>query len=515
MMASEARPGNDDPSGGPLDGPLVDIVGLEKQFAGTRALKGVSVVFRRGEIHGLLGENGAGKSTLIKILTGVYAPSAGHISLDGAPVRIDSPLAAHRLGLGAVYQDAELVSSFTVGQNVLLGNEPGGALIDNRKLHAEARNIVDRMGIDLDVHRLAGDLSAAEMQLVTLATLFQRRYKLIVLDEPTARLSATEVDILFGLIERFRDRGITIVYISHRLSEIGRICDRITILRGGLVAATLERDHITEERVTELMVAKSREELKVDRDGTATDRVLLQVEGLRTARLEPLSFTVRAGEVLGITGPVGGGMEQIGRALGGVVQHGGAIRIDGRAVSIRNPRSSRAAGIALVPEDRRRQALFPELALADNVALPVLDRLSRFGLIRGKLKLRYAAETAERLAVRPAAPMRPVKFFSGGNQQKAVIGKWMSAKARLFIFVEPTAGVDVGAIKEIYDTLSALARAGAAVILISSAVEEIMTLSETVMVVHDGRLVHRAPRADCTHDRLLTLSLGGRSQIAV
>ena len=518
MMASETGPEGDDP--------LVDIVGLEKQFAGTRALKGVSIRFRRGEIHGLLGENGAGKSTLIKILTGVYAPSAGRISLDGEPVRIDSPLAAHRLGLGAVYQDAELVSGFTVGQNVLLGNEPGGALIDNRKLHAEARTIVENMGIDLDVHRLAGDLTAAEMQLVTLATLFQRRYKLIVLDEPTARLSAAEVDILFALIERFRDRGITIVYISHRLSEIGRICDRITILRGGLVAATLERDSITEERVTELMVAKSRDQLKVDTaaptvtdptatDPTATDQVLLQVEDLRTARLEPLSFTVRAGEVLGITGPVGGGMEQIARALGGVVPHGGAVRIDGKPVAIPTPRAARAAGIALVPEDRRRQALFPELALADNVALPVLGKLSRFGLIRGKLKLRYAAETAERLAVRPAAPTRPVKFFSGGNQQKAVIGKWMSAKARLFIFVEPTAGVDVGAIKEIYDTVLALARAGAAVILISSAVEEIMTLAETVMVVHDGRLVHRAPRADCTHDRLLTLSLGGRSQIAV
>lgn len=510
MIANETGPEGDDP--------LVDIVGLEKQFAGTRALKGVSIRFRRGEIHGLLGENGAGKSTLIKILTGVYAPSAGRISLDGEPVRIDSPLAAHRLGLGAVYQDAELVSGFTVGQNVLLGNEPGGALIDNRKLHAEARKIIEKMGIDLDVHRLAGELTAAEMQLVTLATLFQRRYKLIVLDEPTARLSAAEVDILFALIERFRDRGITIVYISHRLSEIGRICDRITILRGGLVAATLERDSITEERVTELMVAKSRDQLKVATAATgptATDRILLQVEGLRTARLEPLSFTVRAGEVLGITGPVGGGMEQIARALGGVVPHGGAVRIDGKPVAIPTPRAARAAGIALVPEDRRRQALFPELALADNVALPVLGKLSRFGLIRGKLKLRYAAETAERLAVRPAAPMRPVKFFSGGNQQKAVIGKWMSAKARLFIFVEPTAGVDVGAIKEIYDTVLALARAGAAVILISSAVEEIMTLAETVMVVHDGRLVHRAPRADCTHDRLLTLSLGGRSQIAV
>ena len=492
---------------------LVDINGLEKQFSGTKALDGVSIRFRRGEVHGLLGENGAGKSTLIKILTGVYAPTAGHIALDGEPVRIDSPLAAHKLGFGAVYQDAEVISSFTVGQNVLLGNEPGGALVDQRRIHAEARGILERMGIDLDVRRPAADLSAAEMQLVTLATLFQRQYKLIVLDEPTARLSASEVEILFGLIERFRDQGITIIYISHRLGEVKRICDRITILRGGVVSATLERDEITEERVTELMVARSRADLKIENPGLATDRSLLEVENLRTDHLEPLSFSVRAGEILGITGPVGGGMEQISRALGGVVQHEGSIRIDGESVSTRNPRASRGAGIAVVPEDRRRQALFPELSLADNVSLPVLGQLSRFGLIGGQLKLRYAREIADRLSVSPSMPGRLVKFFSGGNQQKAVIGKWMSARARLFIFVEPTAGVDVGAIKEIYDIILNLAREREAVILITSAAEEVMALAETVMVVHDGHLVHHAPKVDCTHDQLLTLSMGGRSHV--
>ncbi len=500
-------------TGADCDKTLVDITDLEKQFSGTRALDGVSMRFRRGEVHGLLGENGAGKSTLVKILTGVYAPTAGHIALAGEPVRIDSPLAAHRLGFGAVYQDAEVISSFTVGQNVLLGNEPGGILVDQRRIHAEARGILDRMGIDLDVRRPAADLSAAEMQLVTLATLFQRRYRLIVLDEPTARLSASEVEILFGLIERFRDQGITIIYISHRLSEIQRICDRITILRGGVVSATLERNDITEERVTELMVARSRADLKIENPGLATDRSLLEVENLCTDHLEPLSFSVRAGEILGITGPVGGGMEQIGRALGGVVQHDGSVRIDGKGVSTRNPRVSRGAGISVVPEDRRRQALFPELSLADNVSLPVLGQLSRLGLIGGQLKLRYAREVVDRLSVSPSMPGRSVKFFSGGNQQKAVIGKWMSARARLFIFVEPTAGVDVGAIKEIYDIILNIAREKHAVILITSAAEEIMALAETVMVVHDGHLVHHAPKVDCTHDQLLTLSMGGRSHV--
>ena len=274
-----------------MDGDLlVELRGLEKEFAGTKALKGVSLGFRRGEVHGLLGENGAGKSTLIKILTGVYAPTAGEILLDGKPVRIHSPLDARRLGLGAVYQDAELVASFTVGQNILLGNEPGRLGVDDRAIHDEAARILTEMGLPLDVRRPAGRLSAAEMQLVTLATLFHRRYKLIVLDEPTARLSAAESEVLFRLIQQFRAQGITIVYISHRLKEVQEICDRATILRGGLVSATLDRGEITEDRVTELMVDRSRPDLETYNQGHARSDVLLEVADLATEQLAPLSL---------------------------------------------------------------------------------------------------------------------------------------------------------------------------------------------------------------------------------
>lgn len=237
---------------------LLEVRDLTKDFSGTKVLKGIDLGFRRAEVHGLLGENGAGKSTLIKILTGVYGASGGEILLEGKPVRVGSPLEAHRLGLGAVYQDAELIGGFTVGQNLLLGNEPGKALISNRNIHAEAQAILDRIGIEIDAKRLAKTLSAAEMQLVTLGTLFHRNYKVIVLDEPTARLSATEVELLFRIIQTFLSEGITIIYISHRLEEIKRICDRVTILRGGTVSATLDRDEITEDRVTELMVDRSR-----------------------------------------------------------------------------------------------------------------------------------------------------------------------------------------------------------------------------------------------------------------
>ena len=298
--------------------PLLEVRELEKEFSRTKVLKGINLAFLRGEVHGLLGENGAGKSTLIKILTGVYSASAGQILVDGQRVKVSSPLDAHKIGLGAVYQDTEVIGDFTVGQNVLLGNEPGGVILSQSKIHEEAREILERVGIQIDVRRRAATLSAAEMQLVTLGTLFHRRYKLIILDEPTARLSGAETELLFEIIQNFRSQGVTIVYISHRLNEIKRICDRATILRGGLVSATLLRDEITEDRVTELMVDRSRSDLETYNTGHSTDKVVLEAEGLGTSKLRPVDIKVRAGEVLGVTGPVGGGMEQIELALGGI-----------------------------------------------------------------------------------------------------------------------------------------------------------------------------------------------------
>ena len=490
---------------------LVELKNLEKEFAGTKALKGVSLSFLAGEVHGLLGENGAGKSTLIKILTGVYSPSAGDILLEGRPVRVSSPPEAHRLGLGAVYQDAELVSSFTVGQNILLGNEPGRIGVSDRAIHDEAARILTEMGIDLDVRRLAGSLSAAEMQLVTLAALFHRRYKLIVLDEPTARLSAAESEVLFRIIERFKAQGIAIVYISHRLREVQEICDRATILRGGLVSGTLNRGEVTEDRVTELMVDRSRSELSTYNDGTRVrSEVVLEVKDLSTANLAPLSFTIRAGEVLGITGPVGGGMEDVARALGGVVRHTGAASLRGKRIDVATPMAARRSGVALIPEDRRKQALFPALSVAENICLPVLNTLERLFTIRPGAMKKYADGVMDQLAVRPRNSAAQVRFFSGGNQQKLVIGKWMSAGAALYIIVEPTNGVDVGAIKEIYDIILKLAEDGAGVLLVSSSLRETLALADRIMIIHDGNRVAEAPKTRWTYDELLAVTLSGK-----
>ena len=350
------------------------------------------------------------------------------------------------------------------------------------------------------------------MQLVTLGTLFHRRYKLIILDEPTARLSAAETEILFEIIQKFQSQGIAIIYISHRLAEVKRICDRATILRGGLVSATLQRDEITEDRVTELMVDRSRSDLETYNVGHSTAQVVLEMRGVGSSKLRPIDVIVKAGEVLGITGPVGGGMEQIELALGGIAAHSGSIRVDGEVVTISSPAASRAAGIALIPEDRRKQALFPNLTLAENVSLPVLDKFSRLGLLSKRRQLDYATNVMNQLSVNPRQPNKLVKFFSGGNQQKAVIGKWMEAEARVYIFVEPTSGVDVGAIKEIYDIILQLAGAGAAVLVISSSAKEIISLSERVIVIREGEIVFEGKKSDCSHDQLLAISIQSRSE---
>ena len=491
--------------------PIVELRQITKEFSGTPVLKGISLSFLPGEVHGLLGENGAGKSTLIKILTGVYGHSGGEILVGGQNVRISSPIDAHRLGLGAVYQDAELLPSFTIAENILLGNEPGHSVIDRKAIRREAQAILKDIGIDLDPDRRAASLSAAEMQLVMLATLFHRRYRLIVLDEPTARLSLQESALLFNIIRNFQKQNIAIIYISHRLNEIGALCDRATILRGGLVSATLEKHQINEETVTRLMVDRSRSDLEVKNTGLAQDKVRLRLDGLSTPKLKPLDLEVRAGEVLGVTGPIGAGMEEIARAIGGLVPHAGRIVIDGSDNHIGDPEVARRSGIAVIPEDRRKQALFPTMSVAENVSMPVLSKLSWAGLIRDRAKFAYGSQVMERLNVNPRQPAKAIKFFSGGNQQKAVIGKWLESKARVYIFSEPTAGVDVGAIQEIYEVILRVASEGAAVIVISSSIREILALSETVMVVYGGAMIYKTPRKDCDYDTLLGISMTGRN----
>lgn len=485
--------------------PFVEIRDLYKDFSGVEVLKGIDMSFERGEIHALLGENGAGKSTLIKILTAVYTASKGEILIDGVAFHGHSPKAANAAGLGAVYQDAELAWNMSVAENLLLGEE--GVWINRRKLEAKAAEILKRIGLTIDPAARAGSLSAAEMQMLTLATLFHRKFKLIILDEPTARLSGRESELLFDLIRRFKAEGLTIVYISHRLAEVKRLCDRATILRDGKVVRTLQRDEIDEALVTQLMVNRSASDLEIANPGYSRPEIALQAKGLATAKLAPTDLVLHQGEILGITGPVGGGMEQIEKALTGLVEYQGEIFINGSRVLINTPADALDAGIALIPEDRRKQALFPNLSLAENVSLPILDKLAVLGYVTDRSTMTNGREVVQALSLHPATPGTNMRYFSGGNQQKAVIGKWLKRRQKIYIFSEPTTGVDVGAIRQIYEIMLEIAKDGASIILISTSFNELLSLCERIMVVHNGKVSVEAPRSTFTRDSLLAATL--------
>ena len=486
--------------------PFVEIRDLHKDFSGVEVLKGIDMSFDRGEIHALLGENGAGKSTLFKILTSVYTASKGEILIDGVAFHGHSPKEANDVGLGAVYQDAELAWNMSVAENLLLGEE--GRWINRRKLEKKAAEILKRIGLTIDPAAKASSLSAAQMQMLTLATLFHRKFKLIILDEPTARLSGPESELLFELIRKFKEEGLAIVYISHRLAEVKRLCDRATILRDGKVVQTLLRDEIDEALVTQLMVNRSSSDLEISNPGHTRPELALQVKGLSTAKLEPMDIDLYQGEILGITGPVGGGMEQIEKALNGLGNYEGKIDISGKPVTINTPSDALEAGIALIPEDRRKHALFPNLSLAENVSLPMLDKLAIAGYVPNRATLAHGREVIDALSLYPALPDTSMRFFSGGNQQKAVIGKWLKRRQKIYIFSEPTTGVDVGAIRQIYEIMLEMAKDGASIILISTSFKELLSLCDRIIVIHNGRVSVEALRSEFTHDSLLAATLG-------
>lgn len=488
--------------------PILEFQGITKEFEGNHALKGIDLALYPGEVHGLLGENGAGKSTLIKILTGVYTATSGSIKISGKQVHIGQPLDAHRLGIGAVYQDAELVESVSVAENVMLGAEPGGLFIKKKLLRTMASDLLNKIGVKIDPGRPASTLSAAEMQLVLLSNLFQRQYKVFILDEPTSRLSASAAQMLFRLIRTLQEKGVTIIYISHRLEEIQDLCDRVTVLRGGLISGTRDKDQISEREVTLLMIDKDSTQLEVVNPGLAKDVNFARVSDLITERLRGISFVLRKGEVLGVTGPVGGGREDIGMALSGLMNFDGKVEIESTVINLGSPAQARRAGIALIPEDRRKEALFNDSSTEFNLCLPMLKLFSRFGWVLRRPSHLYALDVIKHLGLRPSNPNTAIRFLSGGNQQKAVIGKWLKAKAKLYIFIEPTAGVDVGAIKEIYEIILDMAKSGASVIVVSSSIKEILTLSEKVMVIQDGRSVLYKDRRDTTYGELLSLAMG-------
>ncbi len=494
--------------------PLLRMRDIVKTFPGVRALDGVSFEAARGEVHALVGENGAGKSTLMKILAGAQPADSGVIEIGGTPVTIDGPRTAERLGIGMIYQEFNLVPDLGVIENIVLGVEPRhGLFLDKRAAAAEAAGVLGELGIALPLDRPARRLSVADQQLTEIAKCLIRKAKLIVMDEPTAALTEREIDALFSLMHALKAQGVTFVYISHRLEELPRIADRITVLRDGKTIETREAAAMPQADLVRLMVGRALDahfpELPpVDQNAP----VVLDVRALSSSAGVPVhdvSFAVRAGEIVGLAGLVGAGRTEIVRAIAGAdVPSHGEVRVDGKRVVVTSPRTAIRAGIALITEDRKAQGLVLGMSVRDNTTLAHLGHFLHGPFIDRAAETEAANEKIAELRVRTPSAEQIVRNLSGGNQQKVVLAKWLIGRARVFLFDEPTRGIDVGAKAEIYALMVELLRGGAAIVMVSSELPEVLGMSHRVLVVRDGRLCAEFGRADATPDAIIAAATG-------
>ncbi len=497
------------------DEDLLTMHGIVKTFPGVRALDGVDLDVRAGEVHCLLGQNGAGKSTLIKVLSGAHQPDEGHIVWRGKPATLGSPVAALRLGIATMYQELDLVDGLSVAENIYLGHEPSVFGFSQRRLaRSRARDLMRRLGHpEIPPGREVGLLSAAGKQLVSMARALAHDARLIVMDEPTAALASDEVDNLFRVVEDLTNEGVAVVYISHRLDEIRRIGDRVTVLKDGRTVATgLPADTPTAELVN-LMSGRMVETVFPKRDVSTMDaeHEVLVVTGLnRASEFADVSFTVHAGEIVGIAGLVGAGRSEVLETVFGARKaDSGVVTVNGKRLRPGSVQSAVAAGVGLAPEERKSQGLLLDQSVATNVTLASLPEYSTAGFTdRGK-ELRDSRAALERLDLRPADPRRLVNTFSGGNQQKAVVARWLVRDCKVLLLDEPTRGVDVGARAELYRLIHELAAAGVAVVLVSSEMPEVLGLSDRVLVMREGRLLTEAPASELTEAAILDMVMEG------
>jgi inositol transport system ATP-binding protein len=497
---------------------LLQVSGLTKRFPGVTALDGVSFAVGTGEIHGLLGENGAGKSTLLKIISGAQEPDAGTILWDGQPTTVGSPQAAQAMGVVTIYQEFNLVPTLSVAENIYLGREPlrFGRLIDWPRLRADAAAITGRVGLQIDPETPVAELSVAEQQMVEIARALSVRARLIIMDEPTSALSEAEVTRLLSIMRNLRREGVSIMFVTHRLEEAMAICDRVTILRDGKLAAVRDREGLTTAAIIELMVGRVASDLyRRPQVRHAGGPVRLAARGLRTGagaraqgtHLHGIDLEVRAGEILGIAGLVGAGRTELARAIFGADPLlEGSIEVDGRPVTIRSPVDAIRHGIGLVPEDRKQQALFLQQAIRRNFSVASLDRFLRAGLFVDERREEKALEGFRAsLKVRMASPDHAVANLSGGNQQKIVLARWLSLNPKVLIVDEPTRGIDVAAKAEVHELLDELAGRGIAVIAISSELPEILAIADRIVTMREGRITGEVAPAEATQERLMAL----------
>ena len=495
--------------------PLLEVRGLSKRFPGVQALDGVRLDLCRGEVLAVIGENGAGKSTLMKILAGIERPDAGRIALAGREVVIDGVAAATSLGIALIHQELNLPDNLDVGASIYLGREPlrWGPLrfVDRRRIARDAEVILARLGMRCSPRATVGSLSIGQQQMVEIAKALSVNARILIMDEPTSSLSQKETQALFDVVRGLRAQGVSVVYISHRLGEVKEIADRVTVLRDGRNAGELRRDEIAPARMVSLMVGRDMVQF-YPHTAHITPLPLFEVRGLVVPGLagEPVSFTVRAGEIVGLAGLVGAGRTELAQALFGIRKpSAGALRVAGAEVRLETPRDAIRAGIALVPEDRKLQGLVLEMTVRENITLAGLSRYARAGLVRRRPERAAAGDLVRLLGVRTPDVEREVRYLSGGNQQKVVLAKWLALRPRVLLLDEPTRGIDVVAKEEIYRLMEDLAASGIAILMISSEMQEVLGMSDRVLVMHQGRLAGELARDELSEEAVMRLATGG------
>ena len=491
--------------------PILQLEHIEKAFPGVKALKDISISVDRGEVRALVGENGAGKSTLMKVLTGVISRDAGRILIDGKEVNIVTPLQAQKLGLSIIFQEFNLINSLSISENIFINRLPRKGIrgVDWAKTHSDAKKLLDRVGLKADSRTLVGTLSVAEKQMVEIAKALSFAPKILIMDEPSATLTNVEIESLFKIIEDLKRSGVTVIYISHRLEEIFRVCDSVTVVRDGEVIQTSRIEDITKNEIISLMVGRSLDQEFPRRNGRACDETVLEVRGLcRHGFFEDVNFTLRKGERLGIAGLVGSGRTEILRAVFGADRaDAGEVLIHGAPVTITSPREAIAHKMGMLTEDRKTQGLVLESSIGENITLAALRKIGKKGFLSRRTEKTVAADYLKVLQIKAPDTGVVAMNLSGGNQQKVVVAKWLYTDAEILILDEPTRGIDVGAKYEIYQLINRLADEGRSIIIISSETSEVIEMSDRLLVVHEGRIRGELCGADMTSENIMKLAI--------
>ncbi|HEY0535413.1 MAG TPA: sugar ABC transporter ATP-binding protein [Actinoplanes sp.] len=490
---------------------LLEVHDVTKSFGAVAAVQGVSFPLYGGEAHALVGENGAGKSTIVKMLAGVHRPDTGTLRVKGADVEFAGPADAKAAGIAVIYQEPTLFPDLSVAENIAMGNQPLTRLrqIDRKAMHTNAEALFRRLGVHIDPNRPARGLSIADQQLVEIAKALSSEARILIMDEPTAALSGVEVERLFAVVRSLRDEGAAIMFISHRFEEITELCERVTIMRDGKHVATEMVADLTVDDMIRRMVGRDLSALFPKQEVTPGE-IVLEVQGLsREGVFRDISFDVRAGEIVALAGLVGAGRSEVMQAVFGVDPYDeGTVKVSGKRLKPGSPRAAMAAGMALVPEDRRQQGLIMELSIERNVTLPRVRKLARLGLLFGGEERRAAATWTEKLQTKLGNLSDAVGTLSGGNQQKVVLAKWLSTGPRLLIVDEPTRGIDVGTKAEVHRLMSSLAADGLAVVMVSSELPEVLGMADRVVVLREGRIATVLSRDEATEESVMYAAMG-------